>query len=218
MASVGGFVQRALHYNDDETGIVMMGGHEAESAGHLPRHGKRDPWVLETVPHADGGLMPLPDDLALRLGVADLVAAYGDCIDDDRSRDGLDFFVDDCWLPCWPGRESHDEGCATASSITTRLARDAERPRLVAAPRQHLRKAPPYRHVTGAPRVLSAADGVATRRGRTSSARASCTMARPACSPPAATSTASMSPGTPFQHYRAPRRARQPEARSTRFW
>jgi anthranilate 1,2-dioxygenase large subunit len=28
---VGGFVQRALKYNDDESGIVMMGGHDAES-------------------------------------------------------------------------------------------------------------------------------------------------------------------------------------------
>ena len=28
---VGGFVQRALHYNDDGAGIVMMGGHEADS-------------------------------------------------------------------------------------------------------------------------------------------------------------------------------------------
>jgi anthranilate 1,2-dioxygenase large subunit len=28
---VGGFVQRALQYNDEGTGLVMMGGHEAES-------------------------------------------------------------------------------------------------------------------------------------------------------------------------------------------
>jgi anthranilate 1,2-dioxygenase large subunit len=28
---IGGFVQRALQYNDDGAGIVMMGGHEAES-------------------------------------------------------------------------------------------------------------------------------------------------------------------------------------------
>jgi anthranilate 1,2-dioxygenase large subunit len=28
---VGGFVQRALRYNDDDSGIVMMGGHEAQS-------------------------------------------------------------------------------------------------------------------------------------------------------------------------------------------
>lgn len=28
---VGGFVQRALNYNDDGSGVVMMGGHEAES-------------------------------------------------------------------------------------------------------------------------------------------------------------------------------------------
>jgi anthranilate 1,2-dioxygenase large subunit len=28
---VGGFVQRALQYNDGESGVVMMGGHEAQS-------------------------------------------------------------------------------------------------------------------------------------------------------------------------------------------
>jgi anthranilate 1,2-dioxygenase large subunit len=28
---VGGFVQRALHYNDDDAGVVMMGGHDAQS-------------------------------------------------------------------------------------------------------------------------------------------------------------------------------------------
>jgi anthranilate 1,2-dioxygenase large subunit len=28
---IGGFVQRALHYNDDGAGLVMMGGHEAQS-------------------------------------------------------------------------------------------------------------------------------------------------------------------------------------------
>jgi len=28
---VGGFVQRALAYNDDDSGVVMMGGHEAQS-------------------------------------------------------------------------------------------------------------------------------------------------------------------------------------------
>jgi anthranilate 1,2-dioxygenase large subunit len=27
----GGFVQRALNYNDDDSGVVMMGGHDAES-------------------------------------------------------------------------------------------------------------------------------------------------------------------------------------------
>jgi anthranilate 1,2-dioxygenase large subunit len=28
---VGGFVQRALQYNDEGNGIVMMGGHDAQS-------------------------------------------------------------------------------------------------------------------------------------------------------------------------------------------
>ncbi len=35
--------------------------------------------------------MPLPNDLALRLGVSDLIAAYGDCIDDDRLEEWPEF-------------------------------------------------------------------------------------------------------------------------------
>ncbi|MEM9685278.1 MAG: hypothetical protein AAF942_18550 [Pseudomonadota bacterium] len=31
---IGGFVQRALKYNDDGTGIVMMGGHGTDSQPH----------------------------------------------------------------------------------------------------------------------------------------------------------------------------------------
>jgi len=30
-AASAGLVQRALQYNDDDTGVVMMGGHDAES-------------------------------------------------------------------------------------------------------------------------------------------------------------------------------------------
>ena len=33
---VGGFVQRALRYNDDDSGVVMMGGHEAQSRISAP--------------------------------------------------------------------------------------------------------------------------------------------------------------------------------------
>src|SRR5439155_20807837 len=28
---VGGFVQRAINYNDEDSGIIMMGGHDAQS-------------------------------------------------------------------------------------------------------------------------------------------------------------------------------------------
>ena len=33
---IGGFVQRALQYNDEGAGLVMMGGHEAESQRSAP--------------------------------------------------------------------------------------------------------------------------------------------------------------------------------------
>ena len=49
---VGGFVQRALHYNDDDSGVVMMGGYEAQIAD-LPRQRSGDPRLLEEIPRAD---------------------------------------------------------------------------------------------------------------------------------------------------------------------
>src|ERR1700753_2877027 len=36
------------------------------------------------------------DDIALRLDIGDLCAAYADCIDDDRLEEWPDFFVEDC--------------------------------------------------------------------------------------------------------------------------
>ena len=48
---VGGFVQRALNYNDDDGGVVMMGGHDAEVAD-FPRQRGGDPRLLEEIPRA----------------------------------------------------------------------------------------------------------------------------------------------------------------------
>ena len=49
---VGGFVQRALRYNDDASGVVMMGGYDAQSQPFRVERG-RDPRLLEEVPRAD---------------------------------------------------------------------------------------------------------------------------------------------------------------------
>ena len=49
------------------------------------------------------------DDIALRLGIGDLCAAYADCIDDDRLEEWPDFFVDDCRYLI-TDRESHQAG------------------------------------------------------------------------------------------------------------
>jgi anthranilate 1,2-dioxygenase small subunit len=58
----------------------------------------------------------------VRLGIAELIAAYADCIDDDRLEEWPDFFVDDCRYLV-TDRESHEAGAAsTASSIAPRAA------------------------------------------------------------------------------------------------
>ena len=36
------------------------------------------------------------DDLAVRLGIHELIAAYAECIDEDRLEEWPDFFVEKC--------------------------------------------------------------------------------------------------------------------------
>src|SRR5438477_13181902 len=49
------------------------------------------------------------DDLAVRRGVDDLIAAYVDCIDEDRLEDWPDFFVEQCRYVI-TSRLSHEAG------------------------------------------------------------------------------------------------------------
>lgn len=107
--------------------------------------------------------MPLPPegDQALRLGVADLVAAYSDCIDDDRLEEWPDFFVDDCRYLI-TSRESHEEGlrhgviyCASRGMLIDRVT---------SLRRANIFEKHRYRHVTGPTRILSVANGVAEAR------------------------------------------------------
>ena len=67
------------------------------------------------------------DDLALRLAVGDLNAAYADCIDDDRLEEWPDFFVEDCRYLI-TSRESHAAGlrhgviyCASRGMLADRV-------------------------------------------------------------------------------------------------
>ena len=45
----------------------------------------------------------------MRLGVQELIAAYADCIDDDRLEEWPDFFVEQCRYLI-TGRDSHRAG------------------------------------------------------------------------------------------------------------
>ncbi len=102
--------------------------------------------------------MPLPDDLALRLGVADLVAAYGDCIDDDRLEEWPEFFVDDCHYLI-TSRESHEEGLRHGVIYAASKGMLIDRVNWLR--RANIFEKHRYRHVTGAPRILKVANGVA---------------------------------------------------------
>ena len=49
------------------------------------------------------------DETAVRLGVSELIAAYVDCIDEDRLEDWPDFFVEQCRYVV-TSRASHEAG------------------------------------------------------------------------------------------------------------
>src|SRR5437660_7995953 len=101
------------------------------------------------------------DDLALRLALGDLNAAYADCIDDDRLEEWPDFFVDDCRYLI-TDRESHAAGlrhgviyCASRGMLADRVT--AMRQVLVYEPHR-------YRHILGPARLGPVKDGIAEAR------------------------------------------------------
>jgi anthranilate 1,2-dioxygenase small subunit len=100
-----------------------------------------------------------PDDV--RLGIAELMAAYADCIDDDRLEDWPDFFVDQCRYLI-TDRESHEAGlrhgviyCASRGMLADRVT---------SLRRVLMYEAHRYRHLIGPTRILSLDGGVAETR------------------------------------------------------
>ena len=100
-------------------------------------------------------------DLDVRLGIAELYAAYADCIDDDRLEEWPDFFVDQCRYLI-TDRESHEAGlrhgviyCASRGMLTDRV---------ISLRRVLMYEAHRYRHLVAPTRVLSIDGGVAEAR------------------------------------------------------
>ena len=101
------------------------------------------------------------DDIALRLGIGDLCAAYVDCIDDDRLEEWPDFFTDDCRYLI-TDRESHQAGfrhgviyCASRGMLVDRVT---------SLRRVLMFEVHRYRHVLGPVRIDNVSDGVADAR------------------------------------------------------
>jgi 3-phenylpropionate/cinnamic acid dioxygenase small subunit len=98
------------------------------------------------------------DDLAVRLGIAELCAAYADCIDDDRLEEWPDFFADQCHYRI-TDRESHDAGlrhgiiyCASKAMLTDRV---------VSLRRVLMYESHRYRHIVSPPRLHRIEAGIA---------------------------------------------------------
>src|SRR5436309_15605479 len=90
------------------------------------------------------------DDLALRLALGDLNAAYADCIDDDRLEEWPDFFVENCRYLI-TSRESHAAGLR--HGIIYCASRGMLADRVMAIRRANIYEAQRYRHIVGPARI-----------------------------------------------------------------
>ena len=101
------------------------------------------------------------DETALRLGVNELIAAYVDCIDDDRLEEWPDFFVENCRYLI-TSRESHAAGLR--HGIIYAASRGMLLDRVMALRRANIFEAQRYRHIVGAVRIDRVEGGVAETR------------------------------------------------------
>jgi 3-phenylpropionate/cinnamic acid dioxygenase small subunit len=95
-------------------------------------------------------------DDAVRQGIHDLIAAYAECIDDDRLEEWPDFFVENCRYLI-TSRESHAAGYRHGIVY-------ALEDRVLALRRANIFEPHRYRHIIGPTRIGGIAAGVAEVR------------------------------------------------------
>src|ERR1700676_509935 len=101
------------------------------------------------------------DETALRLGGGELIAAYADCIDDDRLEEWPDFFVEN-FPYVTTDRDSHAAGLR--HGIIYAASKGMLTARVMAMRRANTYEAQRYRHIVGPVRVDRVAAGVAETR------------------------------------------------------
>ncbi|HEY1299663.1 MAG TPA: aromatic-ring-hydroxylating dioxygenase subunit beta [Stellaceae bacterium] len=101
------------------------------------------------------------DDNAVRRGIDELIAAYAECIDEDRLEAWPDFFVDDCRYLI-TSRESHEAGYR--HGVVYAASKGMLRDRVLALRRANIFEPHRYRHIIGPVRVGGIADGIAAVR------------------------------------------------------
>jgi 3-phenylpropionate/cinnamic acid dioxygenase small subunit len=101
------------------------------------------------------------DDTALHLGVHELIAAYAECIDDDRLEEWPDFFVEKCRYLI-TSRQSHEAGYR--HGVVYAASRGMLKDRVLALRRANIFEPHRYRHIVGPIRVGKIEDGLAQVR------------------------------------------------------
>lgn len=98
-------------------------------------------------------------DLAVRLGVHELLAAYVDCIDDDRLEEWPDFFSESCRYLI-TNRADHASGLR--HGVVYAASRAMLVDRVLALRKANIYEPHRYRHIVGPIRIQSVKDGVAS--------------------------------------------------------
>ena len=108
------------------------------------------------------------DEVALRLGVHELIGAYAECIDEDRLEDWPGLFVENCRYLV-TSRASHEAGLR--HGVIYAASRGMLVDRITALRRANIFEPHRYRHVVGPIRVDAAAEGVVAARSNFLAAR-----------------------------------------------
>jgi len=101
------------------------------------------------------------DEVALRLGIGELIAAYAECIDDDRLEEWPLFFTEDCRYLV-TSRDSHEAGLR--HGIIYAASRGMLADRVMALRHANIFEPQRYRHIVGPVRLGQVADGIAEAR------------------------------------------------------
>jgi 3-phenylpropionate/cinnamic acid dioxygenase small subunit len=101
------------------------------------------------------------DDTALRLGIHELIAAYAECIDDDRLEEWPDFFVEKCHYLI-TSRQSHEAGYR--HGVVYAASKGMLKDRILALRRANIFEPHRYRHIIGPVRIARIEDHVAEVR------------------------------------------------------
>jgi 3-phenylpropionate/cinnamic acid dioxygenase small subunit len=100
-------------------------------------------------------------DSAVREGIHELIAAYAECIDDDRLEEWPDFFVENCRYLI-TSRQSHEAG--HRHGVVYAASRGMLVDRILALRRANIFEPHRYRHILGPVRIGTVADGLAEVR------------------------------------------------------